>query len=110
MIKSAITTRYHGPTNHRGARITASANGFRVTIPYDYSGTDAAHIATARALADKLGWDGELVSGHLANGDVVHLIAPVSAARRILQADAVRRTVAQVELAKLYNASGSVGG
>lgn len=32
----AIVTVYHGPTNTRGSRITASANGMRVTVPYHH--------------------------------------------------------------------------
>lgn len=54
----AIETRYHGPTNTRGSRISASdSDGNRVSIPYPYelSGEDV-HRKAAEALAHKMGW------------------------------------------------------
>lgn len=36
-MATAIVTKYHGPTDSRGSRITASANGLRVTVPYNYA-------------------------------------------------------------------------
>ena len=85
----AIVTRYLGPTNHRGSRIVASVpariadchpedareyathrpSHWRLTVPYSYelSGEDV-HRAAAQALADRLGWEGELVAGGLADG------------------------------------------
>lgn len=66
MLKSIIT-RYHGATNHKPSRISASAEGVgRVYLPYDYA-LDAAdnHAAAARSLANKYGWlsDGMTLTG-----------------------------------------------
>jgi hypothetical protein len=53
----AISTKYHGPTNHRGARIKASCEAGSLTVGYDYSlGSEANHIRAIRALIAKLGW------------------------------------------------------
>jgi len=63
---TAIITKYHGPTNTRGSRITAYANGHKATIPYPYelSGMEC-HLAAAEALVKKMGWGpkGELIGG-----------------------------------------------
>jgi len=67
----AILTRYLGPTNSRGSRIVATAEGgHRATVPYDYGARDP-HAIAALALCQKLGWKGELVNGGLPNGDNV---------------------------------------
>jgi hypothetical protein len=55
-----ITTRYNGPTDTRGSRVTATAtiNGARRTarVPFDYAaGVYGTHEAAARALGAKLG-------------------------------------------------------
>jgi hypothetical protein len=68
----AIFTKYHGPTNFKGSRISASdSDGNRVTIsyPYELSG-EAVHRAAADALCKKMNWTGELVGGSLKNGYV----------------------------------------
>jgi hypothetical protein len=68
----AITTKYHGATNTRGSKITASdEDGNRVTIsyPYELSG-EAVHRAAADALCAKMGWTGKLAGGSLKNGYV----------------------------------------
>lgn len=84
----AIVTKYHGPTNYRGSRITASVpsriadrdldqptnplhqpSHWRLTIPYPYElSGEACHRKAAHALADRLGWTGTLVAGALADG------------------------------------------
>lgn len=53
-----IETRYHGPTNTRGARISAtSTEGHRVFVPYDYSVEILDdHAKAVNALRQKLGW------------------------------------------------------
>lgn len=56
----AIQTKYLGPTNSRGARIIASAKGFKVSIPYPYELDGvASHFKAVKALIDKnkLDWD-----------------------------------------------------
>jgi len=68
----AIVTKYHGPTNNRGSRITASdEDGNKITIPYPYelSGEDV-HRKAAEALCQKMNWPGKLVAGSLKNGYV----------------------------------------
>jgi hypothetical protein len=68
----AITTKYVGPTNTRGARIIASdGDGNRVTVAYDYNmHNDKAHSAAARALCEKMGWHGVLIAGGTTTGYV----------------------------------------
>lgn len=53
----AIVTKYHGPTNYRGSRISAKAEAGRVSLPYDHA-LDAGdnHKKAAQALADRYGW------------------------------------------------------
>lgn len=68
----AIFTKYHGPTNYKGSRISASDDdGNRVTIsyPYELSG-EAVHRAAADALLKKMSWDGEIVGGWHKHGMV----------------------------------------
>ncbi len=66
----AITTKYHGPSNVRGSRITANdGDGNRITVPYDYalSGIDL-HAKAAIALCRKMKWDGKLIGGATKDG------------------------------------------
>ena len=68
----AITTRYAGPTNHRGSRFIASAEGVSsVSIPYDYAlDAYANHEKAAYALCRKYGWSGRLIGGGTKKGYV----------------------------------------
>lgn len=65
----AIKTVYHGPTNTRGARIYASAEGGnRASIPYPHECNQAgAHAMAAEALATKMRWTGVWVGGGFAD-------------------------------------------
>jgi hypothetical protein len=66
----AIETKYLGPTDTKGARITASdSDGNRVTIsyPHDLSG-EAVHRKAAEALRDKMQWTGDLAGGATRRG------------------------------------------
>jgi hypothetical protein len=56
-MNRCIVTKYAGPTNHRGARIIASAYGKRVVVPWDHSVdvTDNHDLAATYA-ASKLDW------------------------------------------------------
>ena len=67
----AIETKYLGPTNNRGSRITATCNENKITIPYPYelSGM-AVHEAAAHALCDKMGWKPSYVGGATKTGYV----------------------------------------
>ena len=74
----AISTKYLGPTNHRGSRVAVtSGNGHRLVVPWDYTlGSPENHLAAAKVMAEKMGWDGEWVGGGTDNGYVfVHLPA-----------------------------------
>ena len=65
-----ITTKYLGPTDHRGSRIVAqSGGGQRLVVPWD----DALdifpnHQRAALALASKLGWAGPWIGGATRTG------------------------------------------
>lgn len=65
----AIRTVYRGPTNTRGARIYASAEGGnRASIPYPHElNQGEAHAKAAEALAAKMKWNGEWVGGGFAD-------------------------------------------
>lgn len=68
----AIVTKYHGPTDRRGARISASdEDGNRVMVPYahELSG-ELVHRQAAIALCEKMGWTGTLHAGSLGKGYV----------------------------------------
>ena len=57
IMYQAIVTKYHGPTNTRGSRISATAEAGRISLSYDHAlnWTDN-HVAAARKLADRMGW------------------------------------------------------
>ena len=61
----AIKTKYHGPTNTKGARISADdGDGHKITISYPCElNIDAAHQKAASELCSKIGWSGELTPG-----------------------------------------------
>jgi len=68
-----ITTKYLGPTNHRGSRYKATHTGnyTSVTLSADYSlNAENNHTAAALALAEKLGWEGNYTGGHTQDGMV----------------------------------------
>ena len=71
--KQAIVTRYHGPGNVRGSRITAQCAGGKITVPYDHALDSAEnHLHAAAALAARLGWRGTLKGGYSpTRGDLV---------------------------------------
>jgi hypothetical protein len=77
----AISTKYKGPTNSRGARIIADdGDGNKVTIPYPYElDTADAHQEAAEKLKKKMGWNGKLACGSTKTG---YCCVFVSAARR----------------------------
>lgn len=68
----AITTKYHGPTETRGARISArDMDGNRVFIPYPHElSGEAVHLEAARALCRKMHWTGDLAGGATKHGYV----------------------------------------
>ena len=76
-INQAIITKYHGPGNVRGARISATtASGIRHTIGYPHElSTSEGHHRAAQELADKLGWRGTLIGGGMKEGFCWVLVA-----------------------------------
>lgn len=67
----AIITKYHGPTNHSGGRVSAKCDAARVVVPWDHAlNIDENHKAAAKSLIQKLGWTGQWVSGGVADGFV----------------------------------------
>lgn len=73
MQRQAITTRYHGPTNYRGSRITAFANAGRLTISYDPAcSANDNHRAAMLAFCCKFQWEGQSYHpGGLPDGSTV---------------------------------------
>jgi hypothetical protein len=72
----AILTKYFGPGNVRGSRISAEAAAGKVIVPYDHAlNFEDNHKMAALALIKKVGWDrhGGLAHGTLPNGDHVHV-------------------------------------
>lgn len=66
----AIVTKYHGPTTHRGSRITASSQAGKVTVSWDHAmSAEGNHREAAAALASKLGWEGHWEGGWMPSGD-----------------------------------------
>lgn len=77
----AITTKYLGPTNARGARVKATASAGSVTVAWDYALNPAQnHCAAAKALAEKCDWQGRYVGGATEAGYVfVFPFSPINA-------------------------------
>lgn len=74
----AIVTKFHGSTDTRGARISATAEGKgnKVIISYPYElDTTRAHYSAALKLCKLRGWSAELIEGGLPNGDYVWVFA-----------------------------------
>lgn len=65
----AIITKYHEPTNFKGSRISASAEGgdrIYISYPHELSGDEVAD-----ALCKKLNWCGKLIAGSGLHGEVI---------------------------------------
>jgi hypothetical protein len=70
----AIVTRYVGPTDWNGARIVARCDGGRIRVSWDHAlNPPGNHAAAAQALAEKLEWRGQWVTGCLPDGRYVHV-------------------------------------
>lgn len=71
----ALLTKYHGPTNTRGARLTAKAAAGSTSVPYDHGADfETNHRIASKALLVKLGWTPgngytPFVGGCLPSGD-----------------------------------------
>lgn len=69
-----IRVKYVAPTNKRDARLIATAEpNHRISLSYHNldGNDDQKYEAAARALANKLGWKGELLGGGLKDGSIV---------------------------------------
>jgi hypothetical protein len=75
-IYQAITTKYLGPTNYRGARIKAyTESGISLTISYPYElNPEEGHLQAADKLKTQLGWEGKLIQGAIKTGYVFVLV------------------------------------
>lgn len=78
-MAQAIITKYFGPGNVRGSRISAEARAGKVYVSYDHA-LDLIdnHKAAAVALIKKVGWEDAarergIAHGVLPNGDHVHV-------------------------------------
>ena len=71
-MRQSIVTKYHGPTDKKGSRVSAtSASGHRIIFDWDDSlNIDENHAVAARRLAAKLGWAGDWFGGSLFYGCV----------------------------------------
>lgn len=68
-MRQAIRTRYHGPGNIRGARITARADAGSVTLGWDHGlNPEENHRAAAQALMAKMNWPDAIAGGVLHDG------------------------------------------
>jgi hypothetical protein len=68
----AIFTKYHGPTNFKGSRISAAdedGNRISISYPHELSG-EAVYRKAAEALCAKMNWTGPLVGGSHKRGYV----------------------------------------
>ena len=67
----AITVKYLGPTNTKGTRLKASANGNSITVSKNYSLSDSdGPKYAAQMLCDKMKWKGHLIHGGTEKEDV----------------------------------------
>ena len=69
-IYQAITTKYLGPTNHRGGRVKATSQAGSLTVEWDHAlNPNDNHTAAAKALATKMQWVGEWHGGAMPSGN-----------------------------------------
>ena len=76
-IYKAITVKYLGPTNSRGARVKASAGGTgNVTLPFRHEWSMEQNVAAAvDELLLRYEWDNPYVLGALADGTYVAVLS-----------------------------------
>lgn len=71
----AITTKYYGPTNHRGSKIKATAfnkaGGYLYQEYDDALNLDKNHLEAAKALVKRLMWKGTYVVGYKDSGEFI---------------------------------------
>lgn len=76
--RQAISTRYYGPTNTKGARIKASCDAGTLWCDWLHEMSPFNnHAAAAEDLVQKLGWRGNWVAGSTRDGYVFVYAGPV---------------------------------
>jgi hypothetical protein len=69
MFRQAIVTKFHGPTNTKGSRVSARCEAKRILVSWDHRlHSDGNHVAAAKALASQLGWEGPWYGGCIDGG------------------------------------------
>ena len=77
-----IVTKYVGPTDRKGSRIIATAEGIRVIQGYrDELDSEGNHQAAARELIRRRQWVGTMVGGGLPKGGMVWVFASKNSPR-----------------------------
>lgn len=68
----AISTKYHGPTNTKGSRITAfDGDGHKASVPYPHElSGELVHYEAVKKLCDKMKWDYPTIFGGTKDGYV----------------------------------------
>lgn len=63
----AIIMKYHGPTDRRGSRVSATnPDGKRVFLTWNNAlNSEKNHLEAAKALCTKMGWHGPMAGGGL---------------------------------------------
>jgi len=93
-MTQAITAKYRGPTNARGARIRISTEAFGSRLlPYEHGAAcPYAHAARLYLEALDLEWDGLWIAGGLPDGSTVFVRAPhdTSIARTLHKSEGFR--------------------
>lgn len=68
-MRQAIVTKYHGPTDKRSSRVSATADAGRVYVEWNDSlNAEENYAVAAKVLAAKFGWHGTWVAGGLPGG------------------------------------------
>jgi hypothetical protein len=74
----AIRTKYIGPSNVKGSRITATSGERSQRIIMSYPSelnSSAAHAKAARTLCDKMNWNGAMIGDGFPDGSMVWVFA-----------------------------------
>lgn len=71
-MRQSITTKYSGPTNSKGSRVSAvSSGGLRLSLSWDDAlNSEENHTLAAISLANKYEWPGKWAAGCTKDGYV----------------------------------------
>ena len=74
--RQAIQTKYHGPSNVRGARVSATCQAGRIIKSWDHSlNVSDNHDAAVSTLLAKLKWEGEWIGAGVASSGYCYVDA-----------------------------------